>query len=117
MMVGDGLNDAGALQQSNVGITLSDNINNFTPSCDAILDAQKLGQMPAILRMAKSSKLIIRTAFVVSIIYNIVGLYFSVQGHMKPVIAAVLMPCSTLSIVLISTGLSSLIALRMKLKP
>lgn len=117
MMIGDGLNDAGALQQSNVGITLSDNINNFTPSCDAILDAQKLGELPGILRMAKSSKIIIRVAFAVSIIYNIVGLYFSVQGVMKPVIAAILMPCSTLSIVLISTGMSSLMAIKNRLRP
>jgi Cu+-exporting ATPase len=112
MMVGDGLNDAGALQQSNVGITLADDVNNFTPSCDAILDAKRFAFLPGLLRLAKAGKYIINTSFVVSILYNCVGLTISMQGKMSPMIAAILMPISTLSIVLISTGLSSLIAKR-----
>ena len=112
MMVGDGLNDAGALQQSNVGITLADDVNNFTPSCDAILDAKRFYYLPGLLRLAKSGKYIINISFVVSILYNCVGLTISMQGKMSPVIAAILMPISTLSIVLISTGLSSLMAKR-----
>jgi Cu+-exporting ATPase len=115
LMVGDGLNDAGALQQSNVGITLADDINNFTPSCDAILDAGRFGQMPQLLRLARTGKQIIWFSFFISILYNIIGLYFSVQGLMSPMIAAILMPSSTLSIVLISSGVSSLIARRMGL--
>lgn len=112
LMVGDGLNDAGALQQSDVGITLSDDINNFSPSCDAILDANKIEKFPALLRLAKSGRNIINTAFVISILYNIVGLTISMQGLMSPMIAAILMPVSTLSIVLISTGISSITAKR-----
>ena len=112
MMIGDGLNDAGALQQSNVGVTLADDINNFTPSCDAILDAKKFGLLPAVLKLARSSRSIIRFSFVVSIVYNIIGLYFATQGMLKPVSAAILMPCSTLSIVIITSGLSSIIAWR-----
>ena len=109
-MIGDGLNDAGALQQSNVGITLADDINNFTPSCDVILDAAKLNRLPALMRLARVSGSIINTSFVISILYNIVGLTFAMQGLMNPMMAAILMPCSTLSIVLISSGLSSVLA-------
>lgn len=112
MMVGDGLNDAGALQQSNVGITLADDVNNFTPSCDAILDAKRFYYLPGLLRLARFGKTIINTSFVVSILYNLVGLTISMQGKMSPMIAAILMPISTLSIMLISTGLSSLMAKR-----
>lgn len=114
-MIGDGLNDAGALQQSNVGITLADDINNFTPSCDAILDAQKFSLLPAIFRLARASKMIIGISFSVSIIYNLVGLFFAVQGKLNPMVAAILMPCSTVSIVLITSGVSSLIARRLHL--
>ena len=109
-MIGDGLNDAGALQQSNVGITLADDINNFTPSCDAILDAKKIALLSSVLRLARASRYVIATSFVVSVIYNIAGLSIAMQGRMNPMAAAILMPCSTLTIVLITSGLSSLVA-------
>ncbi len=108
LMIGDGLNDAGALQQSNVGITIADDINNFIPSCDAILAADKYEQLPGLLKLARSGKIIIGVSFAVSVIYNIVGLSFAVQGKMNPLIAAILMPASTLTTVLITTGLSTL---------
>jgi len=110
MMIGDGLNDAGALQQSNVGITLADDINNFTPSCDAILDAKRFALLPAILKLARASRYIIGFSFAISILYNIIGLFFAMQGKLRPMVAAILMPCSTLSIVIISIGVSSLVA-------
>lgn len=116
LMVGDGLNDAGALQQSNVGITLATDVNNFTPSCDAILDAKKIDRFPQLMKLAKAGKLIINITFAISIIYNIIGLSISMQGLMNPLIAAVLMPASTLTIVLITIGLSSFIARRIGLQ-
>ncbi|MBS1782219.1 MAG: heavy metal translocating P-type ATPase metal-binding domain-containing protein [Bacteroidetes bacterium] len=116
LMLGDGLNDAGALQQSNVGITLADDINNFTPGCDAILDAKRLAVLSSLCKLARSSGRMINFAFVVSILYNLIGLTISVQAKMSPMIAAILMPLSTLSIVLISTGLSAFVAKRFGLK-
>jgi len=110
LMIGDGLNDAGALQQSNVGITLADDINNFTPSCDAILDAKRFNLLPRIMKLAKSSRYVIGASFVVSIVYNIIGLSFAMQGILRPMLAAILMPCSTISIVIITSGVSSLMA-------
>lgn len=106
VMIGDGLNDAGALQQSNVGITLAADVNNFTPACDAILDAAFFPKLPVLLQLARLNGQIIRISFAFSILYNLVGLFFSVRGLLSPVIAAILMPASTLTIVLISTGIS-----------
>lgn len=116
VMIGDGLNDAGALQQSNVGITLADDVNNFTPSCDAILDAKEMAKLPSLLELARNSRTIITFSFVVSIIYNAIGLSFAMRGLLRPVSAAILMPLSTISIVVITSGLGSLLAWRKGLK-
>jgi Cu+-exporting ATPase len=116
IMIGDGLNDAGALQQSNVGITITENVNNFTPACDAIFSADKIAMLPALFQLAKQSDTIIKMSFVISILYNIVGLYFAMTGQMRPVVAAILMPCSTLSIVIISSSFSNLMAWRKGLR-
>ncbi len=112
IMIGDGLNDAGALQQSNVGITLAADVNNFTPACDAILKAENVSLLQALLDLSKWCRIIINISFVISIFYNCAGLYFAMTGAMRPVLAAILMPCSTLSIVILSSGLSNLIAWR-----
>lgn len=105
-MVGDGLNDAGALQQSDVGIAVSESAKTFTPASDAILDGAAVTQLDQILYLAKKSGNVVRVAFLVSIVYNIVGLYFALQGQLSPVVAALLMPLSSVSIILLTLFLS-----------
>jgi Cu+-exporting ATPase len=105
LMVGDGLNDAGALMQSDVGVAVSDNTARFSPACDAILDGNSVNKLNSFLRFAKSGKKIITAVFILSILYNIIGLSFAVQAKLAPVVAAILMPVSTISIVLLTTFL------------
>jgi Cu+-exporting ATPase len=110
LMLGDGLNDAGALMQSDVGIAVSDHSAQFSPACDAIIDGSKIGVIHALLAYARTGKKIVAASFALSIVYNIVGLSFAVKGTLSPIVAAILMPTSSISIVLLVTFLSSLCA-------
>ncbi|RZK50782.1 MAG: HAD family hydrolase [Pedobacter sp.] len=99
IMVGDGLNDAGALQQADFGVAVTDDINNFTPGCDAILQGSALNNVPSFHQMSLDGLKIVRISFVIAVLYNCVGLYFAVQGTLYPLLAAALMPLSTITII------------------
>jgi len=102
IMVGDGLNDAGALQQSHAGIAVTDNSNYFTPACDAILEGKNMAQLHQLIRITSRGKKIVAASFTLSILYNIMGMYFATQALLSPMIAAILMPASTISIILLA---------------
>nr|WP_068892314.1 heavy metal translocating P-type ATPase metal-binding domain-containing protein [Pedobacter panaciterrae] len=115
VMFGDGLNDSGALKQSDLGIAITDNINNFSPGCDAILDGISFHKIPQFIQQAKDGIKVIRISFVISLVYNTVGLYFAVQGLLSPLKAAILMPLSTITIILFTSITVRLFARKNKL--
>ena len=114
MMVGDGLNDAGALQQSDVGVAIAENVNVFSPACDAILDASKIQELDRYLWAARKAVTIIRYSFILSFLYNLIGLFFAVTGQLSPVVAAILMPISSLSVVAFTTLATGWVGKRLK---
>ncbi|SHJ07587.1 heavy metal translocating P-type ATPase metal-binding domain-containing protein [Flavobacterium terrae] len=112
MMIGDGLNDAGALAQSNVGISISENVNVFSPACDGILDASQFSKIDYFLRFSKNAMKTIYMSFGLSLLYNVVGLSYAVSGNLLPIVAAIIMPLSTVTIVSFVTLMSNFYARR-----
>jgi Cu+-exporting ATPase len=103
LMIGDGLNDAGALNESNVGITIADDVYHFSPACDAILQSSKFGSLSSFIAFTRTSMNIAYISFTLSFLYNVFGLWFAVQGLLTPIFAAILMPISSVSVVAFAT--------------
>lgn len=112
LMVGDGLNDNGALQESDCGLIICEESNSFFPGGDALLDANSVSKLGKILAVAKKIKPIIYLTFGLSLAYNFTGLFFAVQGNLSPLIAAILMPASSITIILLTFGLSEWVSRR-----
>ena len=107
LMIGDGLNDAGALNESDVGISIADDVYHFSPACDAILESGKFRNLHKYLEFTNISLYIVYVSFAISFLYNIIGIYFAVRGMLTPVFAAVLMPISSVSVVVFATFMVS----------
>lgn len=110
MMIGDGLNDAGALAQSNVGISISENVNVFSPACDGIMDASQFSKIGYFLNYAKNAMRTIYMSFGLSLLYNVVGLSFAISGNLSPLVAAIIMPLSSITVVSFVTLMSNFYA-------
>jgi len=112
LMFGDGLNDAGALKQSDLGISISEDVNAFSPACDGILDATSFNKIDKFLAFSKTSVSVIKWSFFFSFSYNLVGLYFAATNQLSPVVSAILMPLSSISIVAFVTLATNILAKR-----
>ncbi|MEN8248323.1 MAG: heavy metal translocating P-type ATPase metal-binding domain-containing protein [Bacteroidota bacterium] len=103
VMFGDGLNDAGALKQADVGIAVTEDVSAFTPASDAILYGGSFHHIGKFMKFARATKKIIFASFAISFIYNFIGLSFAVSANLTPLFAAILMPLSSITVVAFAT--------------
>ena len=104
LMIGDGLNDAGALAAADVGMAVSDATACMTPVCDVVISGERLADLPALLAYTRRARHVVTICFAVSVVYNVVGLTLALAGGLTPLASAILMPTSSLTVVGISSG-------------
>jgi len=105
-MIGDGLNDAAAIHQADLGISVAEDAWHFTPASDVIIKANQLHRLPQYLRFSHSVQSIVTWSYVISLTYNVTGLGFAVTGNLTPLVAAVLMPLSSITVVAFVAGMT-----------
>ncbi len=113
LMTGDGLNDSGAFMSSDVALSLADDIYHFSPAGDAILEASKFKNFHQYISFAQKSMIIVKQSFIISFFYNVIGLGFAISGNLSPVVAAILMPVSSITVVAFTTFATRLAGGRM----
>ncbi len=109
LMVGDGLNDAAALAGAHVSIALASAVDASRSAADLILISDDLSQVTTSLMIARRAKRRILENFTIAALYNLIAVPIALLGFATPLIAALAMSGSSITV--------SLNALRLGRKP
>ncbi|MBT6007154.1 MAG: heavy metal translocating P-type ATPase, partial [Prolixibacteraceae bacterium] len=83
--------------------TIADKVYHFSPASDAVLEAGRFHNLANFIDFTKTALNIVKLSFAISFLYNIIGIAFAITGNLSPIVAAILMPISSVSVVAFAT--------------
>ncbi len=99
MFVGDGVNDVLALQAADIGIALAGGLEATVEAADVVLTSGSLDRLLELLEAAARTRRVVLFSLGISVLYNLSAAALAIAGWMNPLIAAFLMPTSSLSVI------------------
>ncbi|MBX7230806.1 MAG: cation-translocating P-type ATPase [Bdellovibrionales bacterium] len=99
LFVGDGVNDTLAMAKAQVSIAVSGAMEASLKVCDIYIADPNLNSLINILHLSTHTMKLIRRNFIVALIYNLSGGFLALSGFIHPVLAALLMPLSSATLV------------------